>query len=91
MSAITSLPGSELNLDMEAFDQCLKDEAIAKEVRSDIATAARVGARGTPNFWIGVRDAQDPSKAKLLRNLRGAKSFNDFKAIFEDLESEEND
>ena len=34
---------------------------------------------------------KDPSKAKLLRNLRGAKSFNDFKAIFEDLESEEND
>ena len=80
---------SELNLDMEAFNQCLKQEAIAKQVRSDIATAARVGTRGTPHFWIGLRDAKDPSQAKLLVNLKGAKPFDDFKAVFEDLESEE--
>ena len=80
---------SELNLDMEAFNQCRNEEKIAKQVRSDMATASRVGARGTPNFWIGLRDAEDPSKAKLLRNLRGAKGFNDFKAVFESLESGE--
>ena len=80
---------SELNLDMEAFNQCLKEEDISTQVRSDIATAARIGARGTPNFWIGLRDAKDPSQAKLLRNLRGAKGLNDFKAVFESLESEE--
>ena len=39
---------------------------------------------------IGLRDAKDPSQAKLLINLRGAKAFDDFKAVFEDLESEDN-
>ena len=81
---------SELNLDMEAFNQCIQEEAIAKAVRSDMATAARIGTRGTPHFWIGRRDAKDPSQAKLLINLRGAKAFDDFKAVFEDLESEDN-
>ena len=37
---------SELNLDMEAFNQCRNEEKLPKQVRSDMATASRVGARG---------------------------------------------
>jgi predicted DsbA family dithiol-disulfide isomerase len=54
-------------------------------VRSDIATAAKLQVRGTPNFWIGFRDKNDPNKAKVIRNLKGAKSYNEFKATFDEL------
>ena len=81
---------SELDLDMQTFNKCLGEEAIAKQIRSDMRTAARVGTSGTPHFWIGLRDEKDPSQAKLLVNLRGMKSLDDFKAVFENLESEGN-
>lgn len=85
------LPGyaAQVGLDVEDFQACLADSATAQRVRGEMATAARVGAQGTPNFWIGFRDGKDPSKAKLVRNIRGAKAYADFKAVIEGLLAEE--
>jgi protein-disulfide isomerase len=74
-----------LGLDMVAFNGCLEDGKQADSVRKDMAQASKSGVRGTPNFWIGVADPKNPNKLLATRNLRGAKSFNDFKATFDEL------
>ncbi len=76
---------TDLSLDLDAFSTCLVNPEIAKSIRADMALAARIGVRGTPNFWIGVRDANDPNKARLVRNLRGAMSFDQFKTVLDPL------
>lgn len=74
-----------LGLDMVQFNACLENGKKGTQIRKDMAQAAKSGVRGTPNFWIGVADPKNPNKVKATVNLRGAKSFNDFKATFDDL------
>ena len=75
-------------LDMVQFNACLEGGKQGDSVRKDMAQAAKAGVRGTPNFWIGAADPQNPDKVKVTVNLRGAKGFNDFKAVFDDLSSQ---
>ncbi len=57
----------ELGLNVAKFKKDYNDPAIAKKVQRDLELSQKVGARGTPNFWInGV-------------NLRGAQPFPAFK------------
>ncbi len=44
---------SDLGLQSTSFENCLKSEKIADEVNKDSLDAARVGATGTPAFFIG--------------------------------------
>ena len=37
---------------MQALSQCVKDEKFGKVVDADAALAAKVGANGTPTFFI---------------------------------------
>lgn len=58
----------KLGLNVAKFKKDYNDPAIAAQVERDLKLAAKVGARGAPNFWInGV-------------NLRGAQPFPAFKA-----------
>ncbi|WP_162687701.1 DsbA family protein [Bradymonas sediminis] len=58
----------QLGLNVAKFKKDYNDPAIAAQVERDLKLAGKVGARGTPNFWInGV-------------NLRGAQPFPSFKA-----------
>ena len=57
----------ELGMDMEAFKKDLDDPMLARKVDNDQAAAVKLGATGTPAFFInGV-------------NLSGAKPFEEFK------------
>ena len=44
---------SDLGLQSSIFENCLKSDKIADEVNKDALDAARVGATGTPAFYIG--------------------------------------
>src|SRR5690606_2910894 len=58
----------QLGLNVDKFKKDYADPAIAAQIERDLKLAEKVGARGTPNFWInGV-------------NLRGAQPFPSFKA-----------
>jgi protein-disulfide isomerase len=62
---------TDLGLDMEAFKKDLDDPAIGRKVDNDQAAAVKLGATGTPAFFVnGV-------------NLSGAKPFADFKTEIE--------
>ena len=61
----------ELALDMDAFEKDLEDPMIGLKVDGDQAAAVKLGATGTPAFFVnGV-------------NLSGAKPFEEFKAEIE--------
>lgn len=45
----------ELGLDMAAFETCMSDQDQVAEVQGDLVTAAEIGVRGTPTFFINGR------------------------------------
>lgn len=58
----------KLGLNVAKFKKDYDDPATAAQVERDLKLAGKVGARGTPNFWVnGV-------------NLRGAQPFSAFKS-----------
>ncbi len=73
-----------LNLDSAKFQECLNSGKYASEVRQDISEGQRVGVRGTPTFLIGVLE-QEPFKVHVLKIIRGARSYNDFKEAIDSL------
>lgn len=46
---------TELKLDLNQWDDCLKDPAQLQEVQKDLSDGSRVGVQGTPAFFIGGR------------------------------------
>ncbi len=73
-----------LNLDSAKFQECLNSEKYAGEIRKDISEGQRVRVRGTPTFLIGVLE-QEASKVHVLKIIRGAKPYTEFKEAIEDL------
>ncbi len=73
-----------LNLDSTKFQECLNSGKYESEIRKDISEAQRVGVRGTPTFLIGVLE-QEPFKVHVLKILRGARPYTEFKEAIEDL------
>ncbi len=73
-----------LNLDSAKFQECLNSGKYASEIRKDISEGQRVGVRGTPTFLIGVL-AQEPFKVHVLKIIRGARPYTEFKEAIEDL------
>lgn len=45
----------DLKIDMKAFNACLTDESIEKEIMEDVNEAVRLGIEGTPTFLINGR------------------------------------
>ncbi len=61
----------EIGLDMAQFEKDVASDEIAKMVADDQALAGKVGARGTPNFFINGEQ------------LSGAQPFDRFKAVID--------
>ena len=76
---------SSLDLDLERFDACFADKKTAAKIRGDLSTADLIGAQGTPNFWFGLRDGDEPNKVKLVQNIRGAQPYEQFKKVIDGL------
>jgi protein-disulfide isomerase len=61
----------QLGLNVEKFKQDLKSDKVAQWLREDKQLAGKVGARGTPNFFVnGVQ-------------VTGARPFSSFKSVIE--------
>lgn len=69
-----------LGLDVAKFDECLASGRHGAAVRKDMAVARSAGATGTPSFVLGYTDQDDPSKVKGIAFMRGAQSYEAFKA-----------
>jgi len=67
---------SDLGLQSSSFENCLKSEKIADEVNKDVLDAAKIGATGTPAFYIG-------NEKDGFIKLSGAQPFTSFQAIID--------
>jgi protein-disulfide isomerase len=73
-----------LSLDLIKFQECLKGGKYLNEIRKDISEGQKAGVRGTPTFFIGVSEGED-TKIKVLKVLRGAKPYGEFKEVLDSL------
>ena len=70
----------QLGLNIDKFKKDMDDPAIVKQVKDDVALASKVGARGTPNFFVNgiqVTGAQPfPAfKTKIDEQIKLAEKF----------------
>lgn len=76
---------ADLGLDTAEFNECLDSKKHEKTVQKDLASATKLGLRGTPAFVIGLTDANDPDKVDLSVSIRGAQAIERFRATIDDL------
>ncbi|MFQ5661639.1 MAG: DsbA family protein [Candidatus Paceibacteria bacterium] len=69
---------SNLGIEKEAFNACLKDRKIANEVDADLKEATRSGGRGTP-FSVAISDSGE------MIPFSGALSYEQISAIVDGL------
>ena len=67
-----------LGLDVELFDSCLDSGKYAKRVQYNIAEAKKLGANGTPTFFIIGPDGQQ-------QKLVGAQPYSVFKQVLDSM------
>jgi protein-disulfide isomerase len=80
---------ADLGLDTSAFNKCLDTKAKEGQVKADLASGARFGMRGTPGFYIGRTDPDNPDKVKLSVHIKGAQGIDQFRASIDELLAEE--
>ena len=68
-----------VGLDVAPFEECLSSGRFANDIRRDMSEGRKAGVTGTPAFMLGRTDP-DSNKVRILAVLKGAKSFNTFKA-----------
>ncbi len=67
-----------LGLDMDLFDSCLDSGKYTKRVQYNIAEAKKLGASGTPTFFIAGPDGQQ-------QKLVGAQPYSVFKQVLDSM------
>ena len=67
-----------LSLDMDSFESCLDSGKYVKRVQYNIAEAKKLGANGTPTFFIIGPDGQQ-------QKLVGAQPYSVFKQVFDSM------
>jgi protein-disulfide isomerase len=80
-AALRSAP-RDLGLNMPAYERCLEG-TIADAVRQDMLLAQSVGISGTPNFLIGMIQADHT--VKVVKTLSGAAPIADFQRVLDPL------
>lgn len=73
-----------LGLDRPKFQRCLESGKHAARVRKDLADGQQAGVTGTPAFFLGLTEPNDP-KVKVIRALKGAQPYASFKDAIESL------
>ena len=74
-----------IGLDMTSFNDCLESGKNASRVERDLKEGAALGIQGTPGFFIGRTDPDNPEKIKAVEFLRGAYPFSQFKQAIDKL------
>jgi protein-disulfide isomerase len=73
-----------LGLDSQRFQECLESGKYVNEIRKEMSEGQKAGVKGTPTFFIGISN-QDGSKVQVLKVIRGAQPFQNFKEVLDSL------
>ena len=74
-----------LGMDTTAFNECLDKGKYKKQIDDDIASGMKLGVNGTPGFFLGITDTDDPNKADMRVFIRGAQTLANFKRAINQL------
>ena len=79
---------SEAGLDIDTFVSCMDAGKYNEQVQSDLTEGRGLGITGTPSFALGLTAPADSNQVKVMKVVRGARSYDSFaKEINELLES----
>lgn len=67
-----------LGLNVPVFEKCVESGKYADKVRRDLEAGQEAGVNGTPTFFLGLTDPNDPH-VKAAATLVGAQPFSRFK------------
>jgi protein-disulfide isomerase len=76
-----------LGLGLPNFEQCLNSGRQAADIRKNMADGQKAGVQGTPTFFLGRTDPNDP-KVKAVKVIQGAQPYTAFKQAIESLLSQ---
>ena len=74
-----------LDMDEDDFEDCVESGRYEEQIRNDLAVGSRLGVRGTPSFFVGLTDPEDPEKVIASRFIRGAQPYQVFQQAIEEL------
>jgi protein-disulfide isomerase len=81
---------NSLNLDADAYANCITDEATAQTIKDSLNEGQSLGISGTPSFVIGLTDGTDFNKVHVTKYIRGAQPLTAFQGAIEELLKEAN-
>lgn len=74
----------KVGLDAAKFKDCLDSGRQANRVRLDFADGGKAGARGTPGFFLGLTQPNEPT-VKAVKFINGAQPYAQFKEAIDAL------
>jgi protein-disulfide isomerase len=79
-----------MGLNAGVFMDCINSAKYADAVNADRSYGEALGVRGTPTFFIGMVDPENPGRAHALRALMGNLPLRDFQKAIEEVLAEAN-
>jgi protein-disulfide isomerase len=73
-----------IGINPASFQQCLDSSKYREPIRKAIDEAAGIGVNGTPTFFV-AQSLPNSSKVKVIRALRGAPAYANFKEVLDAL------
>jgi protein-disulfide isomerase len=78
---------SAIGLSLPAFRECLASGRFASTIRESVDLAVRLGANGTPSFFVGLRDPRT-DRVRIVDSVIGAQPFAAFEKAIAAAEAE---
>ena len=75
-----------VGVDLDAFRACLASDRMVPLIEDSVATAARLGANGTPAFFIGLRNPET-NQVRLVQPISGAVPYAEFERVVSAVEA----
>jgi protein-disulfide isomerase len=72
-------------LNMTAFQTCFDSGKYVETIRKDTQEGAKLGANGTPVFFIGTTEPGEPAKVKLMNALVGSQPLQNYQTFINGL------
>lgn len=71
-----------IGLDMAKFKKCFDEEKYSAEIRKELDEAIKMGIGSVPTFLLGYVESKT-GKVKVVKSLRGAQPYSDYKEMIE--------
>lgn len=71
-----------IGVPIDRFRECMASGRHTEAIQASIETASRLGANGTPSFFVGLRDPAT-DQVRLVQTISGAHPFSEFEKVID--------